>query len=192
MTAAELATVVEGWATLVGLFVIVVGAAFAGVQLRQEAKARKLQALMSVLTDIRPPEVTQAAQVVRSLPDGFDPSELTEDEQVAVLLVAGSYARLGTLLAIGALEERDIFPHVTFSRGAIEAWEKFKHVSRTGQDGLGALNPSLFHEQLAARAQAYLLREGVERFGNAPLFDADLEALDAMGEQVAQARAMAS
>ena len=45
MSATELAAVVEGWATLVGLMVVIAGAAFAGVQLRQEAKARKLQAM---------------------------------------------------------------------------------------------------------------------------------------------------
>ena len=194
MSAADLATVVEGWSTLAGLLVIVVGATFAGVQLRQEAKARKLQALMSVLADIRPHEVTKAELVVRSLPDGFDPSELAEDELAAVLLVSSSYARLGTLLAVGAVEERDIFPHPTFSRGAIDAWEKFKHVPRTGGLGGGVriLPTTIFHEQLAARAQAYLLREGVERFGSVPSFDADWDALNALNEQVKQARAMAS
>ena len=175
--------------------VILVGAAFAGVQLRQEAKARKLQALMSVLTDIRGPDIVKAAQVVRALPDGFDPRELSEDELLAVRLVAGSYARLGTLIAAGAVEERDVFPHLTFSRGAIEAWEQLKHLMRTGPGGVlsetGVFTTMLFFEQLAARAQAYLLREGVELFGSAP-FDADWDALDAMGEQVKQARAMAS
>ena len=202
--AAELATVVEGWATLAGLFVIVVGAAFAGVQLRQEAKARKLQALMSVLTDIHPPAVTRATRVLASLPDGFDPSELTEDERDAVVLVGTSYARLGTLLAVGAVEQRDIFPHPALSRGAIEAWEKLKHVPRTVRGGLlmraqeqaqesgGRVPTMIFHEQLAARAQAYLLREGVKLFRSAPVFDADWDALNAMGEHVKQARAMAS
>lgn len=197
MSAAELATVVEGWATLVGLFVIVVGATFAGVQLRQEAKARKLQALMSVLTDIRGPEIIKAGQVVRALPDGFDYRELSGDDLFAVRLVAGSYARLGTLLAVGAVEERDVFPHLTFSRGAIEAWEKLKHLARTaGFSGVlsetGAFTTTLFFEQLAARAQAYLLREGVEQFGSVAMFDADLDALNAVGEQVKQARGMAS
>ena len=194
MSAAEIATVVEGWATVAGLFVIVVGAAFAGVQLRQEAKARKLQALMSVLTDIRGPEVVKAWHVVSSLPDGFELGELTEDEQLAARLVSSSYTRLGTLLAVGAVEEQDIFPHLTFSRGAIEAWEKFKHLSRTltTHEGGRVVATMVFFEQLAARAQAYLLREGVELFGGAPVFDADWDALDAMGERVKQARATAS
>ena len=165
-----------------------------GVQLRQEAKARKLQALMSVLADIRPPEVVKAWHVMSSLPVGFDVRELTDDELFAVRLVSSSYSRLGTLLAVGAVEERDIFPHITFSRGAIEAWEKIKHVSRTDEVGLvGRVVPStILQEQLAARAQAYLLREGVERFGSAPFFNADWDALDAMGERVKQARVTAS
>ena len=50
----------------------------------------------------------------------------------------------------------------------------------------------VFFERLAARAQAYLLREGVGQFGSVALFDADWGALDAMGERVKQARAMAS
>lgn len=190
MSAAEIAAVVEGWATLATLLVIVVGAAFAGVQLRQEAKARKLQALVSVLTDIRGPEVVKAWHAVSSLPDGFEFSELTEDEQIAARLVSSSYSRLGTLLAVGAVEERDIFPHLTFSRGAIEAWEKLKHVPQM-RHGQPVLPTSIFHEQLAARAQAYLLREGVERFGSVPSFDADWDALNAMGERVRQARATA-
>ena len=196
MSAAELATVVEGWATLAGLLAIVAGLAFAGVQLRQEAKARKLQALMSMLTDIRGPEVIKASQVVRALPDGFDPHALSQDELFAVRLIAGSYARLGTLLAAGAVDERDVFPHLTFSRGAIEAWEQLKHLTRTGPGGVlsetGAFSTMMFFEQLAARAQAYLLREGVTQFGSRPLFDADWDALNAMGEQVKQARAVAS
>ena len=40
MNAAEIATVVEGWATLAGLMVIVAGAVFAGVPLRQEAQGQ--------------------------------------------------------------------------------------------------------------------------------------------------------
>ena len=36
-----------------------------------------------------------------------------------------------------------------------------------------------------------LLREGVEQFGSAPFSNADWDALDAMGEEVERARAMA-
>ena len=193
MSATELAVVVEGWATLAGLLVVITGAVFAGVQLRQEAKARKLQALMAVLTNIRPPEVTKAWPIMRALPDGFDPQTLTHDEQEAVLLVFASFGRLGTLLAAGAVDEKDIFPHLTFSKGAIDAWEKMKHLA--GGDGAsfsGALNPTVYQELLAIRAQAYLLREGAERFGSIPQFTPDWPALNALGEQIATARAAAA
>jgi hypothetical protein len=188
MNATELATVVEGWATLVGLMVVIAGAVFAEIQLRQEAKARKLQALMSVLTDIRPAEVAKAWLIVRSLPDGFDGSTLNIEERTAILLVAGSYGRIGTLLAVGAVDEADIFPHLTFSRGAIEAYEKIKHMAL----GENSYLPSMImNEQMASRAQSWLLRHGAKRFGSMPRFEANWDALNALGAQVAEARATA-
>ena len=96
MNAAEIATVVEGWATLVGLMVVVAGATFAGVQLRQEAKARRLKAIVVLLADIWPLEVTFAAGVVESLPDGFARSELSDEQFAAVRTVGASYTDSAT------------------------------------------------------------------------------------------------
>ena len=190
MSAADIATVVEGWATLAGLFVLVAGAVFAGVQLRQEAKARHLQAIMAVLTDIRPPEVAIAQRRVLRLPDGFDPLELSEDDLNDLLMVVASYARLGNLLAAGLVKEDDIFPHINLSKGAVDAWEKVKHVPRNNPMA-GGLPPAMFFEYLAAHAQDYLAREGARRFGSIPPFDADPSVMESVAAQVQQARAAA-
>ena len=195
MSAAELATVVEGWATLAGLMVVTAGAVFAGVQLRQEAKARRLQALVTVLSDIRPPEAAAASEVVRRLPDGFQISDLDADQQRAVSAERTSYARLGVLLEMRVVGEDEIFPDVGLSRGAIEAWERLKHLYRGSDQTQGRFLPEtsgIRHERLAARAQAWLLRRGVQELGSVPHFDADRDALAAMGREVAAARAAAS
>ncbi len=130
MSAAELATVVEGWATLAGLMVVTAGAVFAGAQLE-----------------------------------------------------------------MGVVGEDEIFPDVGLSRGAIEAWERLKHLYRGSDQMQGRFLPEtsgIRHERLAARAQAWLLRRGVQELGSVPHFDADRDALAAMGREVAAARAAAS
>ena len=197
MSAGEIAAVVEGWSTLAGLMVVVAGAVFAGVQLRQKAKARRFQALTTVLADIRPPEVSRAWQVVRALPDGFDPAEISQAARDARILVVGSYVRLGTLLAMDVVSEREIFLDLSQSRGCIEAWEKLKHVVRAEEADVNPvvapqLRQGVHFENLAARAQAWLLHNGEDQFGSVPHFDADLDALAAMGQRVAEARATAN
>ena len=199
MNAAELATVVEGWATVTGLMVVIAGAVFAGVQLRQEARARRLQAMMAVLSDIRPPNVTPAQQRVMSLPDGFSREELSPESRNDLLAVTASYGRLGTLLAAGMVREDDIFRLPVFSVYAIEMWEKIKHLERgQGIDGsvLGPNMPAvripMFVEFLASRAQAYLAREGVKQFGGLPRFDADPTLMASINSQITQARAVAT
>ncbi len=183
MSAAELATVVEGWATLAGLMVVVAGAMFAGVQLRQEAKARHLQAILAVLSDIRPPEINRAQAVLMSLPDGFRVSD-TPDAIEDVTMVMASYGRLGTLLAMGMVEERDIFRFPALSGGAIEVWEKVKHLARADPSliGLGTgLRASRYVEFLAGRSQAYIERKGLSELESIPTFDADPDVLEAIG-----------
>ena len=190
MNATELAGIVEGWATLGGLFVLIAGAIFAGSQLRQEARARHLQAVMAVLSDIRPPAVVLATQRLGDLPDGYALSELNQEDRDAHLLVGSSYGRLGTLLAMGLVEERDIFPFLALSRGAIDVWEKMKHATGAGEAGRGLAN-AMFNEFLAARAQAYLEREGVKTFGRLRTFESDPDVLARVGSAVQQARATA-
>ena len=190
MSATELATVVEGWATMAGLLVVIAGAVFAGVQLRQEAKSRRLQALMAVFADIRPPAVATAQRTLAALPDGFNLDELDPDAHNAVVATITSFGRLGDLLSAGMVHEGDIFPYLALSRGSIDAWEKVKHLSR-GERPAMRYNAVAF-EYLAARAQAYLLREGVSRYGVVPLFDADHDALTAVESQIADARALAA
>ena len=192
MSASEIATVVEGWATLVGLFVVIAGALFAGIQLRQEAKARHLQAIMAVLTNIRPPEVTHAMSVLASLPEGFEFQELDPATRDAIQTVGSSYGRLGILLAEGLVKERDIFPHPYLSRGAIDAWEKVKHLTRTGSTIGGELSLGMYGELLASRAQNWLEREGVKTFGDIPFFDADPTVLQSIALEVQEARAAGS
>ena len=160
---------------------------FAGVQLRQEAKARKLQAMVAVLSDVRPLEVAVAWTKVQSLPDGFELDKLTEEQHANVTIVSASYNRLGNLLAAGLVGERDIFPHLALSRGAIEAWEKLKHVARDR-----SFPTMVYLGMLAARADEYLKREAVSLLSDIPVFDADPNVLQSIGLEVQEARAVAS
>ena len=193
MDAAELATVVEGWATLAGLMVVIAGALFAGIQLRQEAKSRHLQVLVTVFENIRSRDVVGAWRTVLGLPDGFVLKDISEGEREAAFLVFNAYGRLGMLLALGAVNERDIFPDPALSRQSIEVWEKVKTSLRQPRPDRGPLQEAIpnaiYLEQLAAQAQDYLLLHGAKRFGAIRVFDADWNALTALGQRVDEARA---
>ena len=191
MNATELATVVEGWATLVGLFVVIAGATFAGVQLRQQARAERFQTVIAVIGEVLTTEVGIAwREVVSRLPDGFDIQSVSADERRAAHLVTGSHNRLGSLLAAGFVSEDDIFRNPAIVRVAIESWEKTKHVPRANEHR-GVLPGLMYYEYLAARAQAYLERSGVKSFGNIPRFDADPAVMTRVAQEVSRARSAA-
>ena len=194
MSAAELATVIEGWATLTGLIVVALGAAFAGVQLYRESQARRLQALVALYADVWPLEADRETRIVASLPDGFDYGQLEPQQQEAVRHITQRFNRLGFLLKMGVVRGKDIFPNVRFGRSAIFQWEKLKHTMRGGAGpfpggAIGELPGPLHFEYLAWRAQEYLLRHGVEEFGEIPVFDADLDALAATFKEAQRVRA---
>ena len=208
MSAVELAGIVEGWATVVGLVVIVLGAAFAGLQLRRESQASHLQAVVALYADIFPIEAVRAAQIVVSLPDGFDYDQASADERDAIRQIVFRYNRLGYLLRAGLVRDEDLFPFIAFGTAAILAWEKLKHVVRAGvagrtggTGGIGissvdkpdpeSLPGGLHFEFLVSRAQQYLLEHGEAEFGELPIFDADLPAIGAMGEAAQRARVAA-
>ena len=211
MSTLELAGVVEGWATLAGLIVIVAGAAFAGVQLRRESQARRLQAVVALYADFWPIESLRAAQTVMSLPDDFDYDRLGPDEREAIGHVVFRYNRLGYLLRAGLVRDEDLFPFFAFGTLAIVFWEKLKHHVRSGVAGRTggpggsfatvtmrstdpadpALPGGLHFEHLASRAQRYLLEHGEAEFGGLAIFDADVEAIAAMGEAAQRARVAA-
>ena len=210
MSALDLAGIVEGWATVAGLVVIVAGAAFAGVQLRRESQARRLQAVVALYADVWPIESLRAAQTVMSLPDDFDYDQLGAEERDAIGHVVFRYNRLGYLLRAGLVRDEDLFPFFAFGTLAIVFWEKLKHVVRTGVGGRTggpgsfatvternadpadpALPGGLHFEHLASRAQRYLLEHGEAEFGGLAIFDADTEAIAAMGEAAQRARVAA-
>ncbi len=196
MSATELATVVEGWATLAGLIVVITGAAFAGVQLYRESQARRLQALVALYADVWPVEANREARIVMSLPDGFEYESLQPGQQDAIRDTAARFERLGFLLKMGAVRGEEIFRSPPFGRAAIAQWEKLKHALRGGGGPFGQsitadLPGPLHFEYLAWRAQQYLLRHGVEDFGAIPVFDADWDALSATFREAQQARAKA-
>ena len=190
MSATELAAVVEGWATVAGLMVVIAGAVFAGVQLRQQAKAQSFQTVMAVLSDVRSLEVGNAwANLVSKLPDGFDVQQVSVEELRAVRLVQGSYTQLGSLLAAGFVKEEDIFSFLGITKGAIETWEKSKHLPRANE-AQGLLSVPIFHEYLAARAEAYLDRNGLKMLGRMPRFDSDPAIMARVVREVSQARSV--
>ena len=193
MSAVELAGIIEGWATLATLIVVLLGLSFAGVQLYRESQARRLQALVALFADVWPVEANREARIVASLPDGFDYESLESVPQEAVRNVAARFDRLGFLLKMGVVKGEDVFPNVRFGRSAIFQWEKLKHAMRGGAGPfaagiVGELPGPLHFEYLAWRAQEYLLRHGVEEFGEVPVFDADMDALAGMGREAQRAR----
>ena len=197
MSAGELAGIVEGWATLAGLIVVALGAAFAGQQLRRESQARRLQALVALYADIWPIGATPTALIVAKLPDDFAYDQLSADERQAVVETLFRYNRLGYLLRAGLVRDQDLFPFPLFGGASVFLWEKVKHMVRTGAaaSGEGRLvtlpGVGLHFEFLASRAQAYLLEHGEAEIGSIAVFDADLEAMAAMAERAQQARGAA-
>lgn len=191
MSATELATVVEGWATVAGLWVVIAGAVFAGAQLRQEARAERFQTVIAVIGEVLTTEVGIAwREVVSRLPDEFDLQTISPEERQAVALIAGSHNRLGSLLAAGFVSGDDIFRNSAIVRVAIESWEKTKHIPRANEQR-GVLPGLMYHEYLASRAQAYLDRNGVKVFGILPRFDADPAIVTRVAEEVGRARSAA-
>ena len=196
MSAGELAGIVEGWATLVGLIVVALGAAFAGQQLRQESRPRRLQALVALYADVWPIEAARASQTLSSLPDDFDYAQLGADQRGAVGEVVHRYNRLGYLLRLGLVRDEDLFRFYPFGSLVITSWEKLKRFVRTGGGistiGHGTLpGEGLYFEFLAARAQRYVLEHGDVEFGGLPTFDPDLEAVKGMSESIQRERTAA-
>jgi hypothetical protein len=132
VNATELATVVEGWATLAGLIVVITGATFAGVQLRRDSGSRRLQSLLSLYEVIWPTKMLRAARIVRSLQDDFEFDQLEPAQKDAVMQVTASLERLGHLLRAGLVQEREIFDFTPLGRMPVFFWEKLKHFIRTG------------------------------------------------------------
>jgi len=73
---------------------IQLAAMFAGLQFRQEARSRYLQAMISLFSDIRPIGAVRAFRGVMALPDQFDFEGLgqkTREEVVPVLTDTGDW-----------------------------------------------------------------------------------------------------
>lgn len=192
MSAGEFAAVLEGWATFVGLFVVVAGALFAGVQLRWDRQSRHLQAMVAVFENVRSQEVIDAWRRVVGLPEGFIVWDLEPADRDAGIKVMNAYARLGMLYGLGLVKAKDIFGDPALSRQAVEVWERLKYSVRAPRPDRGPLQEAVpnavYFERLARDAQAYLLREGLQRFGNEPVFDADWPALRALAADIDAAR----
>ncbi|MDA1174980.1 MAG: hypothetical protein O2826_10765, partial [Chloroflexi bacterium] len=109
MSATDLATVVEGWATVAGLFVVIAGAVFAGVQLRADSRSRRLQALIDLYSVVWPKEMPGVMGHVLSLPDDFDFDQLEPADKDAVMLVTVSMSRTGYFLRNGLIREDELF-----------------------------------------------------------------------------------
>jgi hypothetical protein len=195
MSAADLAKVVEGWATLAGLMVVVAGAVFAGVQLRRDSQSRRLQALVDLYSVVWSKEMPIKAAIVSSLPDDFDFNRLEPDQRDAVGQIIVSMNRLGHVLRAGLVRDHEIFEFAPLARAPIFHWEKLKRFVRAssfmGEQG-GGLHLRLDFEYLAWRAQSYFTKHAVAQFGAIPVFDADLAAVNRVGQQAAQARVAAS
>ena len=102
-------------------------------------------------------------------------------------IVTSSYNRLGSLLAAGFVKEADLFKFIGLTRGAIMVWEKTKHLVRATEES-GIMPSGMYQEYLAARAQSFLDRKGLESFGNIPRFDADPAILDRVAREISEAR----
>ena len=124
------------------------------------------------------------------LPDGLVPQELSGKERNAVQLVQGSYMQLGNLLAAGFVKEKDVFAFPNITRVGIESWEKTKHIPRANEER-GMLPRVIYHEYLAARAEAYLDRNGLKVFGGVPRFDSNPAVMKRVAAEVSRARSAA-
>ena len=192
MGAAELATVVEGWATLAGLMVVVAGAVFAGVQLRRDAQARRLQALVDVFTVVWPREMLGSSNIVLALPDDWDITQLEPAEREAVSFITMTLNRLGYVLRTGLVQEHEAFEFPRFAHYPIILWEKLKHDVRKRSLSPGGIHGATDFEYAAWRAQAYFTEHAEKRLGAIPVFDADVEAVNHVSQKARQARMPAS
>ncbi len=196
MSATELATVVEGWATLTGLIVVIAGAMFAGVQLRRDSKARRLQALVDLFEVVWSVETLAAATHLKTVPDDFDFDRLDPVQRDAVVKVTASMNRLGHVLRAGLVQEHEIFEYSALSRLPLMMWDKLKHFLRGGasfgSEGVVGFHAGLDFEYLAWRAQSYLVKSGAKSFAAVPIFDPDFALVDRVSRQAEDARVPAA
>ena len=69
METSEWLQVIAGFGTF---FVVLIGVAFGGMELRQEARARRLQGISSLFSEVFPNGMLAMIQTVRQLPDDWD------------------------------------------------------------------------------------------------------------------------
>lgn len=67
-------------------------------------------------------------------------------------------------------------------------WEKTKHFVRGTDYGDGSINPAVFFEVLASRAQTYFERTGVDIYGGLAVFDADRAVVASVNKRIREAR----
>lgn len=176
METSEWLQVIAGFGTF---FVVLVGVTFGGLQLRQEARARRLQSISSLFTEIWPTDIFQIARTVGNLPDDLDPASLTEEQTRSIQTVATSLNRLGYYLHAGLVTDKELFEFTAFGLPAIKLWVKVsRFVDRVRVSDDGAYDGPIWYEHLAQRAQNYWLKNQGKHIAKEPIFMPDVVALE--------------
>ena len=183
METSEWLQVIAGFGTF---FVVLIGVTFGGLQLRQEAKARHLQSLSSLFTEVWPFEMFVASRTVRELPDNFASTSLTDEQTQHVFAVTAAFSRLGYYLQTGLVTEKEVFEFPAFGMTSVYSWAKVSHFIQDTQQGRSA--GFFWFEYLAQRAQAYWLENGGKHIAKEPIFAPDPQALLEKIEQAQAAR----
>lgn len=183
METSEWLQVIAGFGTF---FVVVIGVTFGGLELRQEAKARHLQSLSSLFTEVWPFAMFAASRTVRELPDNFDPASLTDEQTQSIFAVTAAFSRLGYYLQTGLVTEKEVFEFPAFGMTSVYSWAKVSHFIQNTQQGRSA--GFFWFEHLARRGQNYWLKNRGKHIAKEPIFAPDPQAIMDTIEQAQSAR----
>ena len=168
-------------ATLATLAVVAIGVTFAALQVRQEALARRLQAISALFDVVWPEEARRAAFLLLSLPADFEDTDITPEQKRAILTLLAHYDRVGFLLQTGLVKEHELLGFQAFGIVAADLWALLE--GYLGRLQLGTAMPTNFRnnavhwEYLAIRAKAYWERHGRAWTASVPYYDGKAGAL---------------
>ncbi len=186
METSEWLQVIAGFGTF---FVVVIGVAFGGMELRQEARARRLQGISSLFSEVFPNGMLAMTQTVRQLPDGWDPVSLTDEQTQSILSLTTAYNRLGFYLHAGLVTEKEVFEFTPFGIPLVSVWAKVSPIVNNPQLAYtGRHSGPFWFEYLAHRAQDYWLKNKGKHIANEPIFMPDVGAMEAVMQQAQAAR----
>ncbi|UCH85924.1 MAG: hypothetical protein JSU97_05105 [Dehalococcoidia bacterium] len=147
---------IEAIAVSVGVGVAIVGLAALGVavyQLREERKARQLEALTSIMEQLTAVAGVETGLWLETL-DAESVAKLAGSDREKALSIVYAYNRAGFLLDQGFISAKPILK--LFGQGALRYWERLLPFIRQRRNEPGHEREGLHYQRLCDRVRAWM------------------------------------